>query len=80
MRRPLDNFREQIAETAWAAAIHCQLIAHYTDLRDDVGLRYTIDRLIAYTKAVASIHRDMVEARVREHERGQHCYSKDPPT
>jgi hypothetical protein len=67
--RPHDNFREQISEFVWLASVQSQVIQLCAETGDDAGMRHGIKRLIAYTKAAAGTYRDMLEAKVREHER-----------
>jgi hypothetical protein len=57
---PLTAFYTQIAECAWDAGVHAQLVQDYAGIHDIAGLRYSIKCLIATTKATAGTMCDLL--------------------
>jgi hypothetical protein len=59
-------FREFIGECLAMVRVQAELGETYCGIGDDVGLEYSIRRLVAYTKAVLPTLADLKEMRKRE--------------
>jgi hypothetical protein len=71
-----NKFLTEIDELAWAIGVCTETLRSHAALGDKAGVRYSIKKLIAYTKATAGVFRDMIEAEVRQHERAMDGHSR----
>lgn len=54
-----DQSREYIHEMVGMVMIHAGLVQTYAEIRDDIGMRYAMRRLVAYVKAATGACNDM---------------------
>jgi hypothetical protein len=54
-----EAYREFIREMLTLAQLQADLAATYAAIGDDVGLEYALRRLVAYTRAAATVFKDL---------------------
>jgi hypothetical protein len=67
----LDQLREFIAESLAMARINAELGETHACIRDDVGLEYSVRRLVAYVRAALQSLTDLKAEKQRQQEAGR---------
>lgn len=70
MKPDVSQFREYIAELAYLARIHTDLIERYAEIGDDTGLEYAMRNFVAVARNSAAAMRDLKSWKV------EHCIAQ----